>query len=159
MHGIYNGVVHTVNKPAEQLGDLAAKYGVSAKIRNALTGHGVSSNIANQLAPALGQTAANDAASANAFSKAYGGNTSAALGNVIGQTAVVAPLIEATGGVVGAGATGLAGALADAAPVASRLIQGTANLLGGTAGAGAKGIAGGATRVASKVAQGAQVGA
>ncbi|TPG50196.1 hypothetical protein EAH75_01490 [Rhodanobacter glycinis] len=144
--------MRTVDKPAELLGDLAAKAGVSAKIRNALTAAGVSPDTANKLAPALGQSKVNDASNAAQYDAAYGKSTSAGLGNVIGQTAVIAPLISTGGALAGAGATGLAAGVADSAPIASKIIQGGANLLSGTAGAGMEGIAGGATRLASKVA-------
>lgn len=159
LHGIYNGAMRTVDKPAEWLGDAMAKVGVSGVIRNALVAHGVSAKVANQLAPAVGQSAVNDAANEQAYTKAYGNNPSAQLGQVIGQTGVIAPVISTVGGVGGMLADAAGTGLSDASPIASKIIQGAKNLLSGTAGEGMTGIAGGATKVASKLAQGAQIGA
>lgn len=159
LHGVYNGAMRTVDKPAELVGDAMAKLGVSGALRNLLIAHGVSAKTANQLAPALDQSAVNDAANEKTFNTVYGNVPAAQVGNVLGQTAVVAPLVTLTGGLADAGANALGGALSDVAPVASRVIQGARHLLSGTAGAGMEGIGGGATHVASKLAQGAQIGA
>ena len=159
VHGIYNGAMRTVDKPSEWLGDAMAKVGVSGAIRNALVAHGLSAKVANQLAPAIGQSAANDAANEKAYANAYGNNPAAQLGQVIGQTGVIAPVISTVGGVVGALADAAGTGLSDASPIASKIIQGTKNLLSGTAGEGMSGIAGGTTKAASKLTQGAQIGA
>lgn len=156
--GVVNGMARIVDKPAEALSDWMAKHGVSAKLRNALTTVGVSQAHANYLVPGLGQQAVNDAADAADFQKTYGQNGAAQVGNLIGQTAVVAPVIASGANVLG-GVAGLgSAALADAAPLASRIIQGGSRLLSGTAGEGAPGVAGTATRTASRAAQGATIG-
>ena len=159
LHGFYNGVMRTVDKPAEWLGDLAAKSGVSGTIRNLLMAHGVSAAHANQLVPALGQSAVNDAANEQAYTKAYGNNPAAQAGQMLGQTAVVAPVISTVGGVGGMLADATGTALSDAAPIAAKVIQGARNFLSGTAGADTPGIAGGIAKTASTVAHGAQIGA
>ncbi len=159
VHGFYNGVMRTVDKPAEWLGDMAAKSGVSGTIRNLLMAHGVSAAHANQLVPKLGQSAVNDAANEQAYTKAYGNNPAAQAGQMLGQTAVVAPIISIVGGVGGMLADATGTALSDAAPIASKVIQGARTFLSGTAGANTPGVAGGVARVASTVAHGAQIGA
>jgi hypothetical protein len=157
--GAYNGAMRTVDKPAEDLSDQMAKSGFSGTVRNFLTSHGVSAATANRLLPAQGQEAVNDASDRKSFNQAYGGNTTASLGNLLGQTAVIAPLISGGGALLGGAAGGASALLADAYPLASRIIQGGAKLIGGTAGADAPGVAGTATRVASTAANGSAVGA
>ena len=157
--GIYNGVMRTVDKPAAALSDLAAKSGVSATIRNFLVDHKLASaQTANKLLPAQGQDATNDATNAAAYQKNYGSNTTASLGNLLGQTAVIAPVIETGAGALGASARLLGAGLEDASPLAAKIVQGGAKLLGGTAGEGMPGVAGTATRTASLASHGAAIG-
>jgi hypothetical protein len=144
--------VDGMNKPAEKLSDWAAKHGISQLGRNALE-HVVSPATANKLFPAEGQAAVNDAANTANYNATYGNSGTAALGHLLGQGALVTSLIESGGAALGGVGSGTAAALSDAAPVASKLIQGTTDFMGGSAGNGL------VPRVLSRAANGSAVGA
>jgi hypothetical protein len=150
--GAYAGLNSVINKPAEKLSDWAAKHGISQLARNALE-HVVSPATANKLFPAEGQAAVNDAANTANYNANYGNNGTAALGHMLGQIAPTAALIESGGAALGGLGSGTAAALSDAAPTASKLIQGTTDFMGGSAGNGL------VPRVLSRAVNGAGVGA